>query len=270
MTLTLRTWLFLCFCSLSLLGCGQQAYQDRVKQTAAYYAYVNKLNANVAPAWKGSPIEEVRLPLQFREIRKPPATKDPDTGELVEAEIDPRQPDYIALKLPGIVATWEAPFRVLAEGSPATRKGYLYITTNAFMYANADESREAPDFVKNLLALIAEKLAVKPLDPAVDMQRESYPRAAPFYTAQKAYDVFRFPTDALVIDGVPHTVEMYVQHAGAIDVAMIAVLPVGLESSENLAERIPMMLSTMKVSSRPALNPGRGGAGGPVPTGGGF
>jgi len=267
---TLRILVVCGCCTFCLLGCGQQVYQDRLKQTSAYYAYVNRLNANVSPAWKGSPVEEIRLPLQFREIRKPPATKDPQTGELVEAEIDPRQPDYIALKLPGIVATWEAPFRVLAEGSPAVRKGYLYVTTNAFMYANADESRDAPDFIKNLLVLIAEKLAVKPLDPATDMQRESYPRAAPFYTAQKAYDVFRFPTDALVIDGVPHTVELFVQHAGAIDVALIAVLPMGLESSENMAERIPMMLSTMKVSSRPALNPGRGAAGGPVPTGGGF
>lgn len=270
MTLLLRRFVWFGVCGLCLLGCGQQVYQERVKQTATFYAYVNKLNANVGAAWKGSPIEEVRLPLQFREIRKPPATKDPDTGEMREPEIDPRQPDYVALKLPGLVATWEAPFRVLLDGAPATRKGYLYVTTNAFMYANADDSRLAPDFVKNMLSLMAEKLAFQPLDPAVDLLRESYPRAAPFYTTQKNYDVFRLPPDALVIDGAPYTIEIYVQHAGAVDVALIAVLPIGLESNENLAERLPMTLSTMKVSSRPVLNTGGARGNGPAPSGGGF
>ncbi|MBI1346506.1 hypothetical protein GC163_09470 [bacterium] len=271
MTLNFRPWLLACLAGLSLCGCGQQTYQDRVKQTAAYYAYINKLNANVGAIWKGSPIEELRLPLQFREIPKPLPTKDPDTGKLVEAEIDPRQPDYVALKIPGLVATWEAPFRVQVDGAAAQRKGYLYLTTNAFMYANADDSRDAPDFVKNLLALIAEKFSLTPLDPATDLIRDNYPRSAPFYTPQKAYDVYHLPktpTEMVVIDGVTYTIDVYVQHSGAIDVAMVAVLPVGLESSENLAERLPMMLSTMKISARPVLNPGGGGAAPPPSTGG--
>ncbi len=257
-------------------GCGYQTYEQRLAESAKYFTYVQKVDSSVAGAWKNGPmqpgpVEQIRVPLQFKEIRKPPLTKDPETGKMVEPEVDPRQPDYISLKLPGLVGTWEAPFRVTHDGQPVTQKGYLYVLTNAYMFKSADESRRAPDFVRDLLVLIAEKLSIPALDPVKDSQREQYPRAQPFYVPQKNYDVFRI-ADAFMSDGVPYSMELFVQHAGPVDVVLMLVLPVGIDSSERLGERIPYTLETLQISSRPPAAAPAAGAqpGGGVPASNAF
>lgn len=269
-------WLMLVACC-PLLGCGQQVYEQRLAESARYLAYVDKVDASVGPAWKNSlkapgPIEQLRVPLQFKEVKPPVPTKNPETGELVEPEIDPRQPDYVAVKLPGLVATWEAPTKVMVDGALQPRKTYLYVLTNAYMFTNAEESRRAPDFVRDLLTLLAEKLSLSPLDPAKDAQREQYPRAQPFYTPQKNYDVYRM-ADAFVKDGAPYTLELFVHHSGPIDVVLVLAVPVAVDSSERLSERLPYMLESLKASSRPpaaAVKSPAGGASAAPPAPAGF
>ncbi len=259
--------------AVGLAGCGQQTYEQRLQESAKFFAYVQKVDSSVGPPWKNSPanpgpIDQIRVPLQFKEVKKPLPVKNPETGELMDPEIDPRQPDYVALELPGLVATWEAPCRVTVDGKAEIRKGYLYVLTNAYMFANADQSGRAPDFVKDLLTLMADKLSLTPPDPAKDAQKEQYPRAQPFYVAQKSYDVFRLP-DAFVKDGATYTIELYVQHAGPVEGVVMFALPAGLDSGEKLTERIPYLLETLKVSSKPpAALPKKGTAAPSKPLGG--
>lgn len=269
----LQGWKTVLVLSLAALvsGCGYDTYEQRLQESQQYFAYVQRVDNSVAAPWKNTPIlpgpvEQLRVPLQFKEIKKPPLVKDPETEKMVEPEIDPRQPDYLELKLPGLVGTWEAPLKTASSDGVVNRKGYLYILTNAYMFSSADESRRAPDFTRDLLVMLAEKLSVPPLDPITDSIREQYPRTAPFYVPQKTFDVYRI-ADAFVNDGAPYSIEIYVTRAGPIEVAAMLVLPVGVESSERLSERRPYMLETLKISSRPPAAavgaPGAtGGAGG--------
>lgn len=250
---------------LIALGCGHQTYELRLLETQKYFAYVQKLDANLGPPWKVLPIEELRVPLQFREIKKPPMVKTAE-GQFVEPEIDPRQPDYLALKYPGLLGTWEAPLTVVMDGQSKSVKGYLYCVTNALMLLKPDDSQRAPDFTRDLLVLIAEKLMVPQIDYSSAGERVTYPKSMS-YTPPNDFRLFRFQGDSLRIDGVPYTIEVYEHQRGPVQVDLILVTPVGMDSSAQLSSvRVPLMLEQLKVSSKPPI--GAGGAR-PSPTPGG-
>ncbi|MDZ4687519.1 MAG: hypothetical protein SH850_20810 [Planctomycetaceae bacterium] len=262
-----RVLLVAAVCALAW-GCGQQTYEQRLAESQKYFAYILKLDSNLAPAWKSLPVEELRVPLQFREIKKPAQVKDAD-GKLVDPEIDPRQPDYLALKIPGLWGTWEAPFTVVVDGQPANRKGYLYCVSNAAMLLKSDEAARAPDFIKDLLVLIAEKLSVPQLDFATAGERQTHPRSQG-YSMQNNFDVFLFQGDSLRIDGVPYTFEIFAHYQGPVQAALVLVRPVGIDSTARLDERVTLMLERFKLSSKApmgAAKPAGGSAGGATPAG---
>jgi hypothetical protein len=249
-------------CTL-IVGCGQQTYEQRLFESQKYFAYVQKLDANLAPAWKQLPVEELRTPLQFREIKKPPQVKN-EEGKLVDPDIDPRQPDYVALKYPGLLGTWEAPLSVVVEGQTKSLKGYLYCLSNSTMLVKPDEAKKAPDFLRDLLVLIAEKLSVPQLDFATAGERQTHPKSQS-YTSPKNFDLFRFQGDSLRIDGVPYSFEIYAHYQGPVQVALVLVTPVGIDSSAKLIERTSLMLETLKVSSKVPMGAATPGAGGATP-----
>jgi hypothetical protein len=244
-----RVWLGIVVCGL-IAGCGQQTYEQRLIESQKYFAYIQKLDANLAPtpAWKQLPVEELRVPLLFREIKKPPPVKNAE-GKLVEAEIDPRQPDYLALKYPGLLGAWEAPLNVVVDGQAKSLKGYLYCLSNSTMLNQPDDAKRAPDFTRDLLVLIAEKLSVPQLDFATAGQRQTYPKSLS-YTMPKNFDVFLFQGDSLRIDGAPYTFEIYAHYQGPVQVDLVLVRPVGIDSSARLDERMQLTLETLKVSSK--------------------
>lgn len=254
------------------VGCGQQTYEARLNESQKYFAYVQKLDANLAPPWKSPPVEELRVPLQFREIKKPALVKN-EEGKLVEPEIDPRQPDYVALKFPGLWGTWEAPFNVVVDGQAKPIKGYLYCLTNAAMLVKPDEAKRAPDFVKELLVVVAEKLQVPQLDYATAAERQTHPRSQSYSTPNN-FDLFRFQGESLRIDGVPYTFEVYAHYQGSVQAALVLVTPVGIDSSAQLGTRVPLMLERFKLSPKvplavaPSVGGGTSPGGGqPAPTG---
>ncbi|HUQ70955.1 MAG TPA: hypothetical protein VM165_15615 [Planctomycetaceae bacterium] len=258
-----RVLLVLAACALAG-GCGQQTYEARLNESRNYFAYVQKLDANLAPAWKLPPVEELRVPLQFREIKKPAQVKN-EEGKLVDPEIDPRQPDYLSMKIPGLWGTWEAPFNVVVDGQPASRKGYLYCVSNASMLLKSDEAARAPDFTRELLVLIAEKLSVPQLDFATAGERQTHPRSQG-YSVQNNFDVFRFQGDSLRIDGVPYAFEIYAHYQGPVQAALVLVRPLGIDSTAKLDERVMLMLERFKVSSKAPMGAAKA-AGGATPAG---
>jgi hypothetical protein len=240
---------------LIALGCGHQTYELRLLETQKYFAYVQKLDANLAPPWKMLPVEELRVPLQFREIRKPPMVKTAD-GQFVEPEIDPRQPDYLALKYPGLLGAWEAPLTVVMDGQTKSVKGYLYCVTNGMLLLKPDDAQRAPDFMRDLLVLLAEKLMVPQLDYSSAGERVTIPKTMS-YTPQNNFRLFKFQGDSLRIDGVPYTIEVYEHQQGPVQVALILVTPVGMDSSAQLSSvRVPLMLERLKVSPKPPIGTG--------------
>ena len=227
-------------------GCGAAAYEQRLQETAKYFAYVEKLDANLAAPFKAGSIDELRVPLQFREIKAPPLIKN-EKGEVVPPDVDPRQPNYLLMEFPKdtLIATWEAPFDVVTKDGVEKRKGYIYALSNASM----SDPDQAADFTKNVLNKLAEALRV-PTPDYSKFDAEEYPRAK-MYTVPNKFRVYRFGADQAVIDGLPYTVELYLNEPGGdVQLLLVVVLPVGIDSKEKLAERIPMMLESLKANKK--------------------
>lgn len=246
-------------CLLALLlfvsGCGFQTYEKRLEETKKYYAYLEKIDSNLAPAWKDGPIDELRVPMQFRPIRKPPQVKNED-GELVDDPVDPRQPNYISLELPGLLGTWEAPFDIVVGEKKQPRKGYIYVVSNYSMF-NSELASQAPDFMRTLLGTISDRLSLPPVDLA-KAERELFPKIkADAYTAQNTFDVFHFQSDELLVDGVPYTIDAYTNLQKDLQVDVLLVLPVGMDAQAKMFERVPLMLERLKID--PKKRPSRAG-----------
>lgn len=248
---------------LALAGCGIDTYEQRLGETRKYYAYLEKLDANLAPAWKDGPVEELRVPLQFKNIRKPPATKN-EKGEVVEAEVDPRQPNYLGLELPGLLGAWETPLDVVVDGQKQKRNGYIYAVSNYSMFSS-DLATQAPEYTRSLLGTLSDRLSLPPVELGKG-ERETHPRAkTDAYTIPTNFDVYRFKSDQLVVDGVPYTIDVYAhtgQHLKDIQLNLLLFLPVGIDTQAKLNERVPLMLERLKVVSK---KPPRGGAKGSGP-----
>ncbi len=90
-------------------GCGQSTYAERVNRTAEVFSYHAKLDQNLQPAWT-QPAWGLafRAPLKFRLKPGPPPTRPNDEG-VSEVAVDQRQPAYLGVELPGLVAAWEVP-----------------------------------------------------------------------------------------------------------------------------------------------------------------
>ncbi len=249
--------------SLALAGCGIDTYEQRLGETRKYYAYLEKLDANLAPSWKEGPVEELRVPLQFKNIRKPPPTKN-EQGETVEAEVDPRQPNYLGLELPGLLATWETPLDVVVDGQKQQRKGYIYAVSNYSMFSS-DLATQAPEYTRSLLGTISDRLSLPPVELGKG-ERETHPRAkTDAYTVPNNFEVYRFKSDQLVVDGVPYTIDVYTHSVKDIQFDLLLFLPVGIDTQAKLIERVPLMLERLKVAAK---KPPRAGAGAKAAGGG--
>ncbi len=240
---------------LLLTGCGLQTYENRLEETKRYYAYLEKIDSNLAPAWKEGPIDELRVPMQFRPIRKPAPVKNED-GELEDDPIDPRQPNYISLELPGLLGAWEAPFDIVLDGKKQPRKGYIYVVSNYSMF-NSELAGQAPDFMRTLLGTISDRLSLPPVELSSG-EREQYPKLkADAYTAQNTFDAYHFKSDELLVDGVPYTIDVYTNLQKDMQVDVLLVLPVGIDAQAKMFERVPLMLERLKID--PKKRPSRAG-----------
>jgi len=229
------------------LGCGAKTYQERLEESRKYFAYIEKLDANLAkPPFKGGAIEELRVPLQFQPVAAPPPVKN-EKGEVVPPDVDPRQPNYLLIELPGLIGTWESAFDITSSEGREKRKGYIYVLSNAALPLTTPPEKFA-DFSRNVVELLAGALRVPTPDPTQAVT-ESYPRA-PAYTVPNKFEVFRFGADQANISDAPHTVEVYIYRQGELQFVLVVVLPVGIDSSQKISERIQLMLERLRVSTR--------------------
>lgn len=240
-------------------GCGYEEYNTRLAETAKYFAYQERMNANLAAPLRELPIEEIRLPLQFAALPKlkPPAKRDDGTEE--ETPFDPRQPNYANITLPGLIAAWQAPVETLVDGKPENRPGYIYALSNYWMFVTG-QVEQAPLFTRDTRRLVAAALGTVITDPDGVGDRETYPRAAQ-YTTPVAYDVTRFNPEMLIND-VRYTVELFSHQQGDTQLILMVVLPRDADLQRTrLNERVPLMLETLKLSNKkPSAPPKKGGA----------
>lgn len=242
------------------VGCGYEEYNARLAETAKYFAYQEKMNSNLAAPVRETPIEEIRLPLQFAALPKPkPPAKREDGTTPDEEPFDPRQPNYVNVTLPGLAAAWQAPIDTLVDGKPEKRPGYIYALSNYWMFVTG-QTELAPLFTRDTRRLIAATFGTVITDPDGVGDRESYPRAAQ-YTTPVPYDVTRLNPEMLISD-VRYTVELFAHQEGDIHLILMVVLPRDADLQHSrLNERIPLMLETLKLSNKkPSAPPAKGGA----------
>jgi len=90
-------------------GCGQSTYAERVNRTAEVFAYQNRLDQTLQSEWgRGDWQMSLRPPLKFRLMPAPPPPKANEEG-ILETVPDSRQPPYLGVEFPGLVAAWEIP-----------------------------------------------------------------------------------------------------------------------------------------------------------------
>lgn len=248
-----------CLAATLAAGCGYEEYNTRLAETAKYFAYQERMNANLAAPMRELPIEEIRMPLQFAALPKPKPPAKREDGSEEETPFDPRQPNYANITLPGLIAAWQAPVETLVDGKPENRPGYIYALSNYWMFVTG-HTEQAPLFTRDTRRLVAAAFGTVITDPDGVGDRETYPRAAQ-YTTPVAYDVTRFNPEMLIND-VRYTVELFSHQQGDIQLILMVVVPRDADLQRTrLNERIPLMLETLKLSNKkPSAPPKKGAA----------
>lgn len=240
-----------------VLGCGYETYELRLKQSKDYFAYLERVEANLAPVWSDQHgIIKVRVPKQFVSIPAPQPIKRED-GTLEMPAVDPRQPDYLNLILPELTGAWEAPVEVtLPDGNRETRKAYIYAMSNYWQFIGENPS-ETPNFTRSAVELIGLSLEqTLPDEKKTAPETEMHPKPGT-YVPSASYNVYRYQPKAITQQtedrrsSVNYTFEIYERQNGDVQVPIVVVLPEGIDPREKINERIPMMLESVVLTGTP-------------------
>lgn len=251
-------WLMAIGC-VSALGCGVDAYEQRLENARRYFAHMERIELNLKPTQPELRPHELRVPLTFDWV-PPPQLQEGAT----ELGPDLRQPDYTDLVLPGLIGAWQAGVTVSDAAGLSQRRAFLYLLSNRDLYA-AGRGSEAPQFLQNLMNELWEKLEIAEPDRRAP-EENIYPRTKS-YAAPRSYSVANL-RPSLEIDGTPYTMDVYLhQTESGVQSAIIAVLPVGLDPQSPVNERLTIMLEQFKVGDGSFSAPAAGGpsGGGSVP-----
>ena len=232
---------------LALTGCGAEAYNSRLQETAKYFEYLETLNRNLARAWGNAGVD-YRAPLQFREIPPPKIEKD-EEGNVIEPEIDPRQPAFIDGELPGLIGAWKADVSV---GDGATAPASIFILSNYPLWLETTDASEIVKFHDTAVRQVSGGMNLRLPDP----KRVTIP-AGIAYTKGKQFTTYSLPEKE--IDGIAYHTTLYAHQAGDARVVLVFVIPARIDTSERIGDRIEMSLETLTVTDVKPPRPTPGG-----------
>lgn len=246
-------------------GCGKAVYEQRLENTKRYYAHLGELNANLTAEWKGPGIS-IRPPLGFVLIPAPQATdsapagegapQPPAGGNADQPLLDERQPNYINLDLPGLVAAWKWE-SVNAEGEVRSQQtSYMYLLSNQEIGTNPERRDDALRFHDRTLSELANALEAK-LPGKID--EETYPppakNALPYPADSKkkefvpsvTFRIISLDTD-VSNDKVKRNFACHLFTQGEVQVIVLFVYSDVAEYQDLLLKRVPFCLETLSVS----------------------
>ncbi len=257
----------------ALPGCGAERYEERLRNTAEYFAYKNKLNEALGPDWQSQGVR-IRLPKQFREIPPPPPAVESDDGSTPEVE-DARQPQFLGVRLPGLLGAFQADVRADVGGAEESTTSWLYILGNHERYLEGpDESgvSEDPDAfladVENLLSGISGVLIPEGEGGDGTQENMRYGETAP--QVEKFAQRRRFTglviKPEIAIEGLelPAEMQLYEWRGQKIQVLILLMYPASISPQEHLHDRLLLALETFDAKDEPP----RSGAGGGQPSAG--
>lgn len=237
---------------MSAAGCFEKTYADRMQVSVKYYDHVDTLNRNLAGDWSESNFK-LRVPQGFEFLPKPvPPEPEPGKPPTPPEQIeDTRQPSYLGITLPGLVAAWQKTVQVDEPNGPANRNAYIYLLSNTTQFGLPPESPGRIDpakFDEYTVNHLAEGLGIQ--FKKEDWQREDYPNG--FNLVPKvSYNALVMLPDRQ-FEGAKTSFKVYITSQGEIFTILLFVYPDTISGNEKLNERIPLCLETLRMPANAA------------------
>tara|TARA_R110002111_G_scaffold262289_1_gene337758 strand:- start:29246 stop:30079 length:834 start_codon:yes stop_codon:yes gene_type:complete len=230
-------------------GCGTETYEQRLKETAQYFAYVDARNNALSGNWS-SPTVKMRTPVEFKQISDPTpaATTTSEESEPADPEpsqaVDPRQPDYINLILPGLEGAWRVDVPVDQDKETIERPAYLYVLSNHYLLQekNMDEALNFYKDVNNQLAGTFNQFL-----NADEFTTERFPKGKG-YSEAKSFLVGTFEPETQIA-GIPYQFLIYLIEKGNNKVVILLVIPKNIARESKLKEHMDFSLETVDIVS---------------------
>ncbi len=254
---------------VGLVGCGYDLYEERLGHTKLYFAYLEKVENFLAPKFADAGVE-IRPPRQFETIPRPtPPKKETKPGEKPSASsselplVDLRQPDYINITFPGLLAAWKAPLTVPVKDKSETRMAYLYLLSNYWDFAKAETAKDAPNFSQKVMNLVWNELDIPERDRKADPS--SYPKTRSFVPRKEYSEALVRPQK--LIDGVKYQFDAYLHQQGDVQAVIVLVVPAGADGIEQLNTGVSLMLENLIVrEEKPRMGSSAGSGPPPGPS----
>ncbi|WP_339732555.1 hypothetical protein [uncultured Gimesia sp.] len=234
---------------LLLNGCGTETYEQRLNETTQFFAYQDVRNQALSNTWS-SPSVSMRVPIEFKQISAPPAApaaaSDNSEATIPEPDstIDPRQPDYVDLILPGLEGAWRVEVPVDLENEIVDRPAYLYVLSNNSLLKekNMDEALIFFEDVNNQIASTFNQFINNE-----EFKTERFPQGKG-YIEPKSFNVGLLEPE-MPIDGVPYEFQIYQVERGDNQVVILLVIPKNMTGRSNIKEHLDFSLETVDIVS---------------------
>jgi hypothetical protein len=249
-------------------GCGSQAYEQRLAETAKYYAYRQQVDSALERnSWQDYGIQ-MRLPKGFQEI----------PGPVEEDEHDERQPDFLSKPLPGLIGAWQTEVYVeIPDRESPSMPAWIFLCTNhnRFLNQQTDPTATPALLVEDLSNTLAAELRYEP-DTALNRwayEETRAPGGTP-YVPRKTYESIMLDDERDIgEERVRMQFRLIRYYVDQIQFCLLTVTP-----HEEILDRqdrqrfygingaLDLMMEQLVVSGEPP----RQQRSGPAPSGGGF
>jgi len=238
---------------VAVCGCGLDTYEQRLAETNDYFKYVNKLDTYLSDGtWSNDAYGiKLRLPKGFVPL---PGPAPPAEGEETEAPVvDPRQPNFLGVDLPGLIEAFRA-----ENGQAVT---LLYVLGNhervLIRAANDGVGDDPATYLTDLELLLQNAIGVTiPDQPGKgDRDNEKYTETIPRdpkYAHQKDFTAISLlqpePPDGAASQ-LQLRLQLYEYQAGGMQVALLLIYPT--TASSDPRDAFKLALETLEVSDQP-------------------
>lgn len=246
------------FWLLSAVGCFEKTYADRMAVTVKFYEHMDVLNRNLSPEWQEAGFK-LRTPQGFEYIPKPVAPPpDPNNPQAKPASDetldDPRQPGYLGIKFPGLIAAWQKNVAIDEPQGTGVRKAYLYLLSNVSLFAVSPEVPGRIDplkFQEHAVNQLAGELGVQFKEE--EWRREEFPPS--FNLVQKVkYDSLVFAPPNRLFEETRMTFKLFITSQKDTQAILLFVYPDMTSANEKLSDRIGLCLETLRVPADAAAS----------------
>ncbi len=234
-------------------GCGYDKYEARLRETKAYFEYLERVNLALDPTRRQIQDVEIRVPKPFVYIAPPAA---PAEGQ-ADAEPPPQGEDptvlghFPGVHLEGLLATWKGNVRVENPGQSGSAEGiaYLHLLGNLerWIAKQTDNEVEPTRYLDDLANMLANTFRVVADSADSPWNWESMRGFSP-YVPKKKIDSIRIeePEPNPSVDAL-----FYKFEAKDVQIALLLILPRAIDPRDKIEERLKHTLETMKVPSQP-------------------